>query len=252
MLMNSSCYKMKEIPNKYKKHMSLVFFGLKTQHELDEDLARYDVDAIEQLKSDVLTSMQKDRVETTYVISFIPKNKHLKLPNKIIKKPEDLEGLEEFLQAHPETYEVWRFKKEADGIIGRFVIKENEEQILEQVWSSDHRDIERYNAGSGIPMLRASRNRWYSRYTIDAVESIPEDKKEVAQRVFIQAVTEIERNREKIEMMLEECKKNGVSELALEYRIDSRGFSFIDWDTPNDIKVLGSLFPNMQDEREGR
>lgn len=250
--MNSSFYKMKEVPNKYKKHMALVFFGLKTQDELDDELARYNVDEISMLKEEILSSMQKDRVPKTYVVSLIPKNKHLKLPNRIIKSPEDLEGIEEFLEAHPQTYEIWRFKKEADGIIGRFAIKENEEQIIEQVWSSDHRDIERYNVGSGIPMLRASRDRWYSRYTIDAVEGIPDDKKDIAQKLFIQAVTEIERNREKIEMMLEECKKSGVSELSLEYRMDSRGFSFIDWDTPNDIKVLGSLFPSIQDEREGR
>lgn len=243
---------MKEISNKYKKHATLVFFGLKTQEELDKDLARYDVSEIEKIKSDILADMQASKVPKTYIISLVPKLEYYKLPNKLIKSEEDFEGLEDFVSSHRDVSEVWRFQKENDGMIGRFSISESGEQIVEQIWGTNHRDLDNYNnQDASLPLIRASRERWGVGYAIHEMRGLTAEDKERIKKGFIQAILEIERNREKIEMMLEEFQKADLHELAIEYRIDSKGFAFIDWDSSNDRKILNRLF-NDETEHQGR
>lgn len=240
--MNLSFYNMKKVPKKYEKHKLLVLFGLKTQEELDEDLARYDVRDIQKLKSDILVDMKNNAIPSTYIVSIIPQNEFFKLPNKIIKSPEDLENLDESIEGNSNVVELWRFKKENEGVIGRFLITQSDLQIVEQVLSTNHRDIEFYNDEKEIPMIRASREHWKTAYDFDKINGISEEDKEKKKAEFISAIIEIERNREKIELLREMCLKIGVAELALEYKVDSKGFKFIDWDTSNDKKVLANIF----------
>lgn len=232
---------MEEISNKYKKHLLLVLFGFKSQEDLDAELTRYSIHDIEKLEQDILEKFKIDQKSKSYLISLIPRNKALKLPNRTISTPEDLIGLKEFIQANPNTMEIWQFEKANDGIIGRFVINSDDEQILEQIWSPNHRQLENYNSNSDIPLIRASRQRWYTRYSIDNARNIPVSSKEDYMQSFFLAIQEIERNREKIEIMQEIFLKYGVNQLSLEYRLDNRGFSFIDWDSSNDKKILANL-----------
>lgn len=246
-----------EIPKKYKKHKALVLLGLKTQEELDEDLTRFDANDIEGIKSTITERIKTAKVPTAYLLSLIPRSDFQKLPNCIVSSEEDFSKFEDLMLEQTrkkDTYvtsqkpvEVWAFPKEIGASIGRFAMKDfcvdfSQSQILEHVWSTNHRDIEHYNEYSKIPIISASRARWNTRYHLDKTLCIPEDKKVQYERDFITAVLNIERQREKIEEVAEYFKSLGIDSLALEYRLDSRGFSFIDWDTEHDDIVLDALF----------
>lgn len=239
---------MKEaIPKKYKKHKALVLLGLKTQDELDRDLTRFDPNDIEGIKKTILEKISSARVPTSYLLSLIPRDNYRGLPNCVVSSEEDFEKFEELLKANPRAIEVWAFSKEKEGSIGRFSIRDYpEEQIIEQVWSTNHRDIEHYNDKSTVPIISASRDRWYTRYTINKARNIPEEKKESYHKEFIEAVLNIERNREKIEEIAEYFKGLGIKSFSLEYTVNSKGFNFIDWDTDHDQKVISDLFPELE------
>ena len=63
---------------------------------------------------------------------------------------------------------------------------------------------------------------------------------------FIQTVKEVESDKEKIEEFENYLEKLGIEELCLEYMLSQKGFSFIDWDTSNDKKVIDSVFPTKE------
>ena len=52
---------MEEISNKYKKHLLLVLFGLKSQEDLDVELTRYSIHDIEKLEQDILEKFKTDK-----------------------------------------------------------------------------------------------------------------------------------------------------------------------------------------------
>lgn len=246
----------KEVPNKYKKHQALVLWGLKTQAELDNDLTRFESSDIEGIKSTVLQRIQDAKVPTAYLLSLIPKEDYHSLPNCIVSSEKDFELLEELLKKNPSAVEVWAFPKELQASIGRFAVRDNSididsSQILEQVWSTNHRDIEHYDSNSLVPFISASRPRWMQRYHIDKVQNLPADDSERYKKGFIDSAIEIERRRDRIEEVAEYFKSLGIDSYALEYRLDSRGFSFIDWDTSRDDLVLANLFPPKKKLQKG-
>lgn len=246
----------KDVPNKYKKHQALVLLGLKTQEELDDDLTRFDSSDLEGIKSTVLGRIQDAKVPTAYLLSLIPKADYHSLPNCIVSKEDDFHLLEELLKKNPNAVEVWAFPKERQASIGRFAIRDNSidinaSQILEQVWSTNHRDIEHYDTNSTVPLISASRTRWMQRYQMDKVHNIPTDEKEKFVRDFVRSAVEIERKRDRIEEIAEFFKSLGIDSFSLEYRLDSKGFSFIDWDTSRDDLVLANLFPPTKKKQKG-
>ena len=239
------------VPNKYKKHKALVLLGLKTQEELDEDLTRFDAKDFEKIKTTILGRIKSARIPRAYLLSLIPKDGYHSLPNCIVSNEEDFTLLEILLARHQEAVEVWAFPKELQASIGRFAIRDNSvdissSQILEQVWSTNHRDIEHYDSNSKVPLISASRMGWRQRYTFDKAQNIPRDDMEIYVQEFANAATEIERKRDKIEEIAEYFKSLGVDSFSLEYRLDSKGFSFIDWDTSHDDRVLADLFPSKK------
>jgi len=97
-------------------------------------------------------------------------------------------------------------KKEKEGlnhVVGRILLNtgleynSNPEHIIEQVWSINHRDIERYHVMLKINYIRASRNGWNRRYNLDCVSIANEDNKKVMLDDFISVVKNIENNEEK-------------------------------------------------------
>ena len=229
------------VPQKYKKHLAMVFLGLKSQEELDEDLMRFNVADANKLILAVKNKIKNSRVPISYLLSLIPRNNFHNLPNFVVNSEEDLAQLSDFLKSYPSTDEIWCFRKEKEGSIGRLAIQSNfGEQLVEQVWSTNHRELEHYNDTSGVPIITANRERWHTPYKINFIKNIDRVQKDRCNLEFIESVKNIERQREKIEDIESFFKSIGIEEFSLEYRFDSRGFGFIDWDTPNDIRVLNS------------
>ena len=156
--------------------------------------------------------------------------------------------------------EVWCCEKPKrqglDNVIGRISFNTGKkfriepEQIIEQVWSVNHREIEKYTKNSNINYLRASREGWNRRYEIEHVNITHKENKTKMINDFILAVQSIEGNRDKIENLLDFIKKIGISEIVLEYMLIGENFKFIDWDTSNDKKVIDTIFQKDNEEIE--
>ena len=234
---------------------------------MKEEVHRYKTQEVSCLIEDIKKDIQNSNAKCSYLISFIPKNQEYKLPNVSISSIDELETFyEKYLQTHNKKYaEMWYFKKFANknlnNLIGRIAIDNRHvydnasdfksSQIVEQVWSANHREIERYNEKLGFTFLSASREGWNKRYKIDKIK-IPEginiDKDKIL-RQFAEIVKEIELRRENIENFSEYLKTLGVKSFSIEYMVREGRLSFIDWDSENDIKVVNNLIKNRVIER---
>ncbi len=244
------------MPNKWKKHLVLVKFGLKKQEDLEKEIHRYPAFYVNTLIRDIKKELQSNPNSGIYIVSSIPSHDYYKLPNFCVSSMEDLEQFKASLGDHflDKFSEVWYCKKPFenghDVITGRISFDNryglNSIQYshnIEQVWNCSHREIEKFNKDSEVIYLRAFREGWTRRYHIDDVR-VPsiEDKDKVIEG-FKQTAKNIEANKEKIEEFEEYLKSIGIRELCLEYMLSQKGFSFIDWDTSNDKKVIDSVFP---------
>ena len=123
---------------------------------------------------------------------------------------------------------------------------------LEQVWSTSHREIEKYNDESQVVFLRANRIGWNRRYRISKLYIPPSanlDTNYILSQ-FNETAREIELQREKIEEFSRYLKSLDIKSFSLEYMLREGKFSFIDWDSENDIKIVNSLLENKQLERD--
>lgn len=245
-----------QIPNKWKKHLVLVEFGLKKQEELEKEIHRYSALRVNTLIEDIEKELKNNPNSGMYIVSSIPSHDYYKLPNFCVSSMEDLKQFKTSLDNHflDKFSEVWYCKKPFenghDVITGRISF-DNRNWInsikyshsIEQVWNCSHREIEKFNKNSDVIYLRASREGWARRYHIDDVR-VPsiKDKNKVIEG-FRQTARNIEANKEKIQEFEEYLKSIGIQELCLEYMLSKKGFSFIDWDTSNDKKVIDSVFP---------
>ena len=244
------------IPNKWKKHLVLVKFGLKKKEDLENEIHRYPAFHINTLISDIERKLKSNPNSGIYIISSIPSHDCFKLPNVCIASLEDLEVFKTNLDNHffDKFTEVWYCKKPFqnghDVITGRIALDNRKglntiqySHTVEQVWNCSHREIEKFNKNSNAIYLRASRESWGRRYHIDALNLPSKEDKARVINGFTQIVRGIESHREKIEGFENYLKELEIDELCLEYMFSQKGFCFIDWDTSNDKKVIDSVFP---------
>ena len=197
---------------------------------------------------------KNDKEAKIYTISLVKNNQLHKLPNVNVST---IKELEEFYKQNRSNYqfqEVWYCKKQTKKreafSIGRISISTLDQisnieqgQIVEQVWNTNHKTLEKYIEGEAISYLRASRTDWGRRYSIDKVKvSMTEDISK-AQMIteFIESVKEIELSKEKIERMSQYLKELGINEYSIEYLLEGSRFSFIDWDSQDDLRVIEAL-----------
>ena len=249
-----------DIPNKWKKHLVLVEVGLKSKEDLENEIHRYKSYNVNHLVNDIETELIENPDSGIYIVSSIPLNECYKLPNSCISSLEDLESFKNSLNDRffDKFSEVWYCKKpfeqNNDVITGRISF-DNREGLtstkyrhgIEQVWNCSHRKIESFNnKNSDVIYLRASRDGWGRHYTIDDLRVPSMKYKDKVIKGFRQTVKEIEENKEKIEEFENYLNSIGIEELCLEYMLSDKGFSFIDWDTSNDKKVIDSIFPSKE------
>ncbi len=247
------------IPNKWKKHLVLVEFGLKKQADLESEIHRYSAFHVNTLIEDIEKELRQSPNSGMYIISSIPSHDCFKLPNVCVSSPEDLEAFKNSLSTYfyDRFSEVWYCKKPFqnghDAITGRISL-DNRSWVnsikhshhIEQVWNCSHREIERLNEHSNVIYLRASREGWARQYHIDDLRVPSREYKDKVIEGFRQTAISIEQNKEKIEQFEGFLKEIGIHELCLEYMLSQKGFSFIDWDTSNDTKVINHVFPTKE------
>lgn len=247
-------------PNKWKKHLVLVEFGLKSYEDLTNEIHRYDAFRVNNLIEDIHSNLTKHPNTGMYIISSIPTNDCFKLPNFCVSTIQDLNGFKAHLSEDffDKFSEVWYCKKSfepgLDNIVGRISFDNRVglnsikySQCIEQVWNSSHRKIESFNVKSNGIYLRASREGWGRHYSIDDLRVPSTDYKDKVINGFRNTVIPIEANKEKIDAFTNYLKSIGIEELCLEYMLSSKGFSFIDWDTSNDKLVIDNVFPKQEE-----
>jgi hypothetical protein len=186
------------------------------------------------------------------VVKLVPADLPGQLPNFRLEDSSELKQLLEFLDANEEKnyLEAWYCRTRVDSDVfsvgGRIVFtvtNTGRTQIVEQLWRGSPRLLESYSDDFALPYVRASRYSWAWPYTIEHIH-LPRMSllnRSQLHSEFGYSVRCIEQEREKIEAFCAFLDSLSFKAYSLEYKIVGGQIKVIDWDTPNDKKVVGSL-----------
>src|SRR5580658_11383356 len=242
------------VPLKWKKYLALVDFGFQSADELAADIRRYQVNKAQRLVRDLRSDLRDDLRQTRrsfYVVKLVPADLPGQLPNFNIERISQLKQLVAFLNAHRrENYlEAWycrtRIDSEVFSVAGRIVFSApnaGRTQLVEQLWRGSPRLLETYSNEFALPYVRASRYSWGWPYLVEHVH-LP--RKSAFSNLQLQSefgysMRCIEQEKEKISAFCAFLDSFSFKAYSLEYKIVAFQLKIIDWDTPNDRRVLGS------------
>jgi hypothetical protein len=257
--MNSS---VPAVPLKWRKYLTLVDFGFISADELAADIRRYPRSKLHRLVSDIRSEIQYDSrraCSSFYVVKLVPADLPGQLPNFNVERSSQLKRLVAFLAAHSggNHLEAWycrtRIDAEVFSVAGRIVFSAADggtTQLVEQLWRGSPRKLETYSDDFAFPYVRASRYSWGWPYSIEHVH-LPRNSAWKSARQsglsnlqlqseFGYSMRCIEEQREKLETFCTFLDSFSFKAYSLEYKIVSSQLKIIDWDTPNDKRVLGS------------
>src|SRR5579863_4810436 len=252
------------VPLKWRKYLALVAFGFISESELAADIRRYRIGQVRRLVSDLSSDIRDDsrRARSSfYVVKLVPADLPGQLPNFNVERTSQLKPLTAFLAAHSgENYlEAWycrtRIDSEIFSVAGRIVFNAANTggtQLVEQLWRGSPRLLETYCGDFEFPYVRASRYSWGWPYSIEHVH-LP--RKSALSNLQLQSefgysMRCIEQESEKIAAFCTFLDSFSFKAYSLEYKIVASQLRIIDWDTPNDKRVLASrgvrLFDGMR------
>jgi hypothetical protein len=258
------------VPLKWRKYLALVDFCFISADELAADIRRYRIGKVRRLigdlRSDLRADLQRDR-RSFYVVKLVPVDLPGQLPNFNVERSSQLSQLAAFLAAHSgENYlEAWycrtRIDPEVFSVAGRIVFSEADSgrtQLVEQLWRGSPRKLETYSGDFPFPYVRASRYSWGWPYSIEHVHLPRKSARKSAQESafsnlqlrseFGYAMRCIEQEREKLERFCTFLDSFSFKAYSLEYKIVASQLKIIDWDTPNDTRVLASQDMHLLDK----
>ena len=192
-----------------------------------------------------------------YVVKLVSFELSGRLPNFRIEQLEDIKGLPEFFLRNEDTnyVEVWYCRTRVDedvfSVAGRFVFADEgnaRTQSVEQVWRCSPRLLEYYTPNFDYPYVRASRYSWNWRYSVEHVrmpKKLGIDRSDLM-REFYESMRMFEREREQISTFLSFLDSFGFRAYSIEYKIVGSRLNVIDWDTPDDRKVIALREPRSR------
>ena len=242
------------VPMKWRKYLALVDFGFQSADELAADIRRYRISEVRRLVSDLRSDIRDDlrrARRSFYVVKLVPADLPGQLPNFNVERVSQLKQLVAFLAGHSgETYlEAWycrtRIDSEVFSVAGRIVFSApntGRNQLVEQLWRGSPRLLETYSDDFALPYVRASRYSWGWPYSIEHVH-LP--RKSALSNLQLQSefgysMRCIEQEKEKIATFCTFLDSFSFKAYSLEYKIVASQLKIIDWDTPNDRRVLAS------------
>jgi len=248
-------------PLKWRKYLALVDFGFLSADELAADIRRYPRSKVDRLVSDIRSDIRHDSRQacrSLYVVKLVPADLQGQLPNFRLERSSQLKQLIVFLAAHSGAnyLEAWycrtRIDSEVFSVAGRIVFSAANTggtQLVEQLWRGSPRLLETYSDDFEFPYVRASRYSWGWPYSIEHVH-LP--RKSAFSNLqlhsdFGYAMRCIEQEREKIGAFCTFLDSFSFKAYSLEYKIVASQLKIIDWDTPNDKRVLGSQDVHLLD-----
>jgi hypothetical protein len=249
------------VPLKWRKYLALVDFGFQSADELAAEIRRYPRNKVHRLVSDIGSDIRHDSERTRrslYVVKLVPADLQGQLPNFRLERSSQLKQLVAFLAAHSEVnyVEAWycrtRIDSEIFSVAGRIVFSAANTggtQIVEQLWRGSPRLLETYCGDFAFPYVRASRYSWGWPYSIEHVH-VP--RKSALSNLQLQSefgysMRCIEQEREKLAAFCAFLDSFSFKAYSLEYKIVASQLRIIDWDTPNDRRVLGSQAVQLLD-----
>lgn len=249
------------VPLKWRKYLALVDFGFVSADELAAEIRRYRISEVHRLVSDLRSDLRDDSRRARrsfYVVKLVPADLPGQLPNFNVERVSQLKQLVAFLTAHSrENYiEAWycrtRIDSEVFSVAGRIVFSEahsGKTQLVEQLWRGSPRKLETYSGDFAFPYVRASRYSWGWPYSIEHVHLPPKSALSnlQLQSEFGYAMRCIEQEREKIAAFCAFLDSFSFKAYSLEYKIVASQLKIIDWDTPNDMRVLASQGAHLLD-----
>lgn len=242
------------VPLKWRKYLALVDFGFVSADELAAEIRRYQISKAHRLVSDISSEIRHDSRRarrSLYVVKLVPADLPGQLPNFNVERSSQLKQLVTFLTAHSgENYlEAWycrtRIDSEVFSVAGRILFSAantGRTQLVEQLWRGSPRLLETYSDDFALPYVRASRYSWGWPYSIEHVH-LPRKSALGSlqlQSEFGYSMRCIEQEREKIATFCTFLDSFSFKAYSLEYKIVASQLKIIDWDTPNDKRVLAS------------
>ncbi len=242
-------------PMKWHKYLLLAHYCLTTRERLGREIRRYSITERARVMQDITHALTVGGDQTLYVIKLVSPDVCGQLPNCRVLNPSDLPTLERFLDidADCDYTEVWccptNMSPFARNLAGRLAFEDGWRgaQTLEQVWRTSPRLLEAvtcpHNDGCRWPYLRAHRMGWGWRFEIEDL-FVPRDWTQPASDVEAEAreaMIQVDAERERVETFANMLTKTGVRSFSVEYKIVGAELWFIDWDTPDDSRVMRSL-----------
>jgi len=248
-------------PLKWRKYLALVDFGFISADELAADIRRYPRSKVDRLVTDIRSEIRHDSRQarhSLYVVKLVPADLPGQLPNFNVERSSQLKPLAAFLAAHRggNHIEAWycrtRIDSEVFSVAGRIVFSAADAggtQIVEQLWRGSPRLLETYSDDFALPYVRASRYSWGWPYSVEHVH-LP--RKSALSHLQLQSefgysMRCIEQAREKIGTFCTFLDSFSFKAYSLEYKIVASQLRIIDWDTPDDKRVLGSQEAHLLD-----
>jgi len=248
-------------PLKWRKYLALVDFGFQSADELAADIRRYPRSKVHRLVSDIRSDIRHDSRRarrSLYVVKLVPADLQGQLPNFRVERNSELKQLVAFLADHSSgTYlEAWycrtRIDSEVFSVAGRIIFSAADTgrtQLVEQLWRGSPRLLETYSGDFALPYVRASRYSWGWPYSIEHVH-LP--RKSALSNLQLQSefgysMRCIEQEREKIATFCTFLDSFSFKAYSLEYKLVASQLKIIDWDTPDDRRVLGSQGVHLLD-----
>jgi hypothetical protein len=230
----------------------LVQYGFIKLEELERDIRRYgrseERQVIRDIRSDLRSEQQHGR-RHLYVIKLVSIGLSGRLPNFRVETLEDLKQASRFFADHDQDNhaEIWFCRTRVDekvfSVAGRFVFTSSggdRAQSVEQVWRCSPRLLEQVSENVRYPYARASRYSWGWPYRVEDVR-IPVlwgiDQPELVKE-FLWSMRLFERERERIEVFLAFLDSFALRAYSLEYKIVGSELTIIDWDTPDDRRIV--------------
>jgi hypothetical protein len=240
-------------PLKWRKYLALVDCGFQSAEELAADIRRYPRSKVHRLVRDIGSEIRHDSRRgrrSLYVVKLVPVDLQGQLPNFRVERSSQLKQLVAFLAAHRGVnyIEAWycrtRIDSEVFSVAGRIVFSAadtGKTQLVEQLWRGSPRLLETYSDDFAFPYVRASRYSWGWPYSIEHVH-LPRKSalSDLQLRCeFGYSMRCIEQEQEKIAAFCAFLDSFSFKAYSLEYKIVASQLKIIDWDTPNDRRVLG-------------
>lgn len=239
------------VPLKWCKYLRLVEWGFVSERSLKAEIHRFQRRDENRLIADLERELAQFswQGQKLYVVKLVPADLQGQLPNYRLTKTTDVKGLSVFLAKHASYnhVELWYCRTQIDlnifSVAGRFLFSEGngmKRQTVEQVWRCSPRLLQIYGHSFPYSYVRASRYDWGWSYSIEEVHCAAEkgnDSTTLAKE-FAASMIIVERSRDRIEQFVKYLDSFSFAAYTLEYKIVGSRLSIIDWDTPDDRKVL--------------